>query len=38
MKLTRRAFIKASVATGALLAAGLPLAQPATSAMALRKA
>ena len=38
MKLTRRAFIKASVATGALLVAGLPLAQPATSAMALRKA
>ncbi len=38
MKLTRRAFIKASVATGALLAAGLPPAQPATSAMARRKA
>ncbi|MBI4204445.1 MAG: molybdopterin-dependent oxidoreductase, partial [Betaproteobacteria bacterium] len=38
MKLTRRAFIKASVATGGLLMAGVPLAQPTTSAMALRKA
>ncbi|MBI2533829.1 MAG: twin-arginine translocation signal domain-containing protein, partial [Deltaproteobacteria bacterium] len=38
MKLTRRDFIKASVATGGLLMAGLPLAEPATNAMALRKA
>jgi anaerobic selenocysteine-containing dehydrogenase len=38
MKLTRRDFIKASVATGGLLIAGVPLAQPATSAMARRKA
>jgi anaerobic selenocysteine-containing dehydrogenase len=38
MKLTRRDFIKASVATGGLLLAGVPLAQPATSAMARRKA
>ncbi|MBI2229141.1 MAG: molybdopterin-dependent oxidoreductase, partial [Deltaproteobacteria bacterium] len=38
MKLTRRDFIKASVATGGLLIAGLPLAEPATNAMALRKA
>ncbi len=38
MKLTRREFLKASVATGGLLASGLPMAQPKTSAMALRKA
>src|SRR3972149_1954528 len=38
MKLTRRAFIQASAATGALLVAGFPLAQPVTSAMAVRKA
>ncbi len=38
MKLTRRDFIKATVATGGLLMAGVPLAQPATSAMAVRKA
>ncbi len=34
MTLTRRGFSKASVATGGLLMAGLPLAQPATSATA----
>ena len=38
MKLTRREFIKASVATGGLLIAGATLAQPATNAMARRKA
>ncbi len=38
MKLTRRTFIQASVATSGLLMAGAPMAQPKTSAMALRKA
>ena len=38
MKLTRRGFLKASVATGGLLLSGLPMAQPKTSAMAVRKA
>jgi anaerobic selenocysteine-containing dehydrogenase len=38
MKLTRRAFIQASAATGAMLFAGLPLAQPVTNAMVVRKA
>ena len=38
MKLTRRAFIQASVATAGLLMAGMPLAQPVTSAMVVRKA
>ncbi len=38
MKLTRRTFIQASVATGSWLAAGLPMAQPVTSAMVVRKA
>jgi anaerobic selenocysteine-containing dehydrogenase len=38
MKLTRRAFIKASAATGGLLISGMPAAQPVTNAMALRKA
>src|SRR3989304_2069801 len=38
MKLTRRAFIQASFATGGLLVVGTPLAQPVTNAMALRKA
>jgi anaerobic selenocysteine-containing dehydrogenase len=38
MKLTRRDFIKASVTTGGLLMAGVSLAQPASSAMARRKA
>jgi anaerobic selenocysteine-containing dehydrogenase len=38
MKLTRRDFIKASVVTGGMLAAGFTLAQPATNAMARRKA
>ena len=38
MKLTRRAFIQGSVSTGGLLMAGCTLSQPATSAMALRKA
>jgi anaerobic selenocysteine-containing dehydrogenase len=37
MKLTRRAFIQAAVATSGLLMAGAPLAQPVTNAMALRK-
>src|SRR3989304_3915608 len=41
MKLTRREFLKASVATGGLLVSGLPMAQtkaePRTSAMALSK-
>jgi anaerobic selenocysteine-containing dehydrogenase len=38
MKLTRREFIQASIAMGGSLIAGVPLAQPVTSAMALRKA
>jgi anaerobic selenocysteine-containing dehydrogenase len=38
MKLTRRSFIQASVATSGWLIAGMPYAQPVTSAMALRKA
>ncbi len=38
MKLTRRDFIKASVVTGGMLAAGFVFAQPATNAMARRKA
>jgi len=38
MKLTRRTFLQASVATGSWLAAGLPMAQPVTSAMVVRKA
>ena len=38
MKLTRREFLKASVATGGLLVSGLPMAQPKTSALAVRKA
>ena len=38
MKLTRRDFLKASVGTAGLLVVGMPLAQPKTSAMALRKA
>ena len=38
MKLTRRDFIKASVVTGGMLATGFVFAQPATNAMARRKA
>jgi len=38
MKLTRRAFIQTSAATGGWLAAGLPFAQPVTSAMTVRQA
>ena len=39
MKLTRRAFIQASAATGSWLAAGMPFAnEPVTNAMAVRKA
>jgi len=38
MKLKRRSFLKASAALGGVLASGLPLAQPVTSAMAFRKA
>jgi len=38
MKLTRREFIKASVATASLLVAGCATTEPVTSAMALRKA
>lgn len=38
MKLTRRDFIKATVATSGLLMAGVTFAQPATNAMARRKA
>jgi anaerobic selenocysteine-containing dehydrogenase len=38
MKLTRRAFIQSTIATGGLLKGGLALTQPVTNAMALRKA
>jgi anaerobic selenocysteine-containing dehydrogenase len=38
MRLTRRAFLKASAATGGLLVSGMPAGQPVTNAMALRKA
>ena len=38
MRLTRRAFIQASAATGGWLAAGMSYSQPVTSAMTVRKA
>ena len=38
MKLTRRDFIKASIATAGLLAAGCATVEPVTSAMVVRKA
>ena len=38
MKLSRRAFIRASAAIGGFLVTGMPMAQPVTNAMARRKA